>query len=394
MTEKHIETILDKYATPLYVFDIKTLRERVRCLKSRLPDDIAICYAIKANPFVVKQICPYIDKLEVCSPGEMMICAENNVDFAKIVVSGVYKSAGFIDKMVDLHDNVDCFTVESMSQYKLLLRCADKYSKKLRLLLRLTSGSQFGLNESEIKEIISTYDKNKITINGIQYFSGTQKTSLKRLKREINYLDSFLSELKDDFGFCAEEFEFGPGFPVAYFQNAEFDEEAYLEEFFDLISSMHFKAKITLELGRSIAASCGCYMTGVVDVKNNLNQNYAIVDGGINHITYFGQSMAMKLPHHKIYPDRPEENTANWNICGSLCTTNDIIMKNTPFHNLKIGDTIIFENTGAYCMTEGISLFLSRDLPRVLLIDEQENILSARGDEPTYKLNKTNERNI
>ena len=28
----------------------------------------------------------------------------------------------------------------------------------------------------------------------------------------------------------------------------------------------------------------------------------------------------------------------------------------------------VFENTGAYCMTEGISLFLSRDLPSVALL--------------------------
>ena len=38
--------------------------------------------------------------------------------------------------------------------------------------------------------------------------------------------------------------------------------------------------------------------------------------------------------------------------------------------DLHIGDRVVFPNAGAYCMTEGLALFLSRDLPRVYLCDE------------------------
>ena len=54
---------------------------------------------------------------------------------------------------------------------------------------------------------------------------------------------------------------------------------------------------------------------------------------------------------------------------------------------MQIGDAFVFENTGAYCMTEGISLFLSRDLPAVLKIKENNEIEVARENMPTYKLN-------
>ncbi len=52
-----------------------------------------------------------------------------------------------------------------------------------------------------------------IEIKGIQYFSGTQKHSLKKLKREIGYLDEFLISVSDKTGFSIQELEFGPGLP-------------------------------------------------------------------------------------------------------------------------------------------------------------------------------------
>lgn len=390
MNNSTTEKILRSYATPLYVFEIDALKNRVDYLKSRLPKDVSLCYAIKANTFIVSDLCPYIEKLEVCSPGEMMLCLEKGVELSKIVVSGVYKTRDFIEEIVKDHSGVNCFTVESAEQYDMLIEFAEKYNKKIKLLLRLTSGNQFGLDEDGVKKIIASYDKNAVEIIGIQYFSGTQKTSLKRIKREIDYADAFLAELENEYGFKSDEFEYGPGLPVAYFDTDKFNEEEYLAEFSSLLSSMKYKAKITLEVGRSLVADCGNYITKVVDMKSNQNQNYAIVDGGMNHITYFGQSMAMKHPFHSLFPIRDDGETKNWNICGSLCTVNDILMKNTPITDLKIGDAIVFKKTGAYCATEGISLFLSRDLPQVLIIDENGNINCAREAVATYKLNKAN----
>ena len=45
--------ILSAYQTPLYVFDMKNLKERIGFLRSRLPEDVSLCYAVKANPFIL-----------------------------------------------------------------------------------------------------------------------------------------------------------------------------------------------------------------------------------------------------------------------------------------------------------------------------------------------------
>ena len=125
-----------------------------------------------------------------------------------------------------------------------------------------------------------------------------------------------------------------------------------------------------MELGRSLVASCGTYLTRVVDAKEVAGQRYAIVDGGMHQLVYYGQSMAMRRPPVRLLgaapPEGPEE--LPWNVCGSLCTTNDILVKRLPLAGLGEGSLLAFSRAGAYCATEGIALFLSRDLPRVALV--------------------------
>lgn len=388
MDNKQIEKALSRYDTPLYVFDIKVLKDRISYLKKALPESVALCYAIKANTFIVGEICDCNDCFEVCSPGELSVCFELNIPAEKIVLSGVYKTPELMEQLIRDGVPIRRYTVESVLQFEQLKVYAQRYDRKIDILLRLTSGNQFGINEGDIIKIISENAENPhICIKGVQYFSGTQKTSLKRHKKELEKLDAFLHSLTDDYGFKVWELEYGPGFPVSYFQSDSFDEAEYLQEFSALLNSLTYDAKITLELGRSIAASCGSYLTRVVDAKTNRDQNYAIVDGGMNHIVYFGQSMAMKQPFYELYPKRENGECKSWNLCGSLCTTNDILVKQLPLQELKIGDTVVFKNTGAYCMTEGISLFLSRDLPRVVLSGEDGELISVREPVNTYKLN-------
>ena len=388
MKQEIIENILKNYETPIYVFDIDKLKQRIRFLRENLTKRLELCYAIKANTFIVKEINDDVDRFEVCSPGEYSICEESSITPEKIVISGVYKTPSVIEYMITSNQKIGRYTVESLEQLKLLDELSKKHYIKLNVLLRLTSGNQFGINEEDIEEIIAEKDSyTNLNFEGIQYFSGTQKRTNKRLQKEIDYLDEFLTRLEEKYNYVAEELEFGTGFPVHYFQGEEFDEVEFLKEFSNGIDNMKYSGKIVIELGRSIAASCGYYLTKVVDKKTNKCQNYAILDGGIHHLVYYGQTMAMKFPHLEIYPLRDNKNTQDWNLMGSLCTINDIIIKQYPVSNLQVGDVFIFKNTGAYCMTEGISLFLSRELPEVALLKGGELKL-VREAFKTYTLNK------
>ena len=152
-------------------------------------------------------------------------------------------------------------------------------------------------------------------------------------------------------------------------------------------------------------ACCGTYLTAVVDAKTNQKVNYAIVDGGIHHLTYYGGAMAMKQPPVRFLEetdgngkqceavspaaaiDDAEASAESWTICGSLCTTNDILVKSLPVRDMHPGRVLAFERAGAYCMTEGVSLLLSRELPAIVLADETGTTHLARPHTRTDPLN-------
>ena len=143
-------------------------------------------------------------------------------------------------------------------------------------------------------------------------------------------------------------------------------------------------------MGRFLAAGCGYYLTRIADCKTNSGQNYCIVDGGIHQLNYYGQTMAMKLPFIRHLPQSPAgdgKGPSSCTVCGSLCTTADVIVKQLPLIHPQPGDLLVFEKTGAYSVTEGISLFLSRSLPPVLLYSRQRGMLQAREAYPTDLLN-------
>ena len=378
---------IESIGTPFYVFDIDVLKNRINYLKSMMPKNVHLCFAMKANPFVVKEIEDTIEKYEICSYGEWNIANELGVGHEKMVISGVYKDEDSMIDIINHYKHGEVITIESLNQIKLV----DKITKDKRALvdviLRLTSGNQFGMSEEEIISILENRSKyNFLNIMGIQYFSGTQKKLSRRIIKELEYVDDFVQKLKNELGFVTEELEFGPGFPVMYFEaETDFDENTYLMEIADKIKNLKYQGHITMELGRSIAASCGSYYTKVVDKKTNKEGNFAILDGGMNHIVYYGQMMAMKKPMLDIIPKR-NGNEENWNLVGALCTINDLIVKGLSVKSLELGDVFVFKNTGAYAMTEGISLFLSRDLPKVVFVKDGK-IEIVRSNIHTYKLN-------
>lgn len=369
------QKIIKKYGTPSYVYDIDVLLERVNYLQKKFTQKYGLVYAVKANTFIAKSLEHSVERYEICSPGEYDICDKLNISHQKMVISGVYKDLETIDRIMQRKDEILKYTVESINQYKLLDKLSKKYNKKIRLLIRLTSGNQFGVSENDLEEILKHHKNKLMTIDGIEYFSGTQKHSLNRINKEIDSLIELIDRLEAKYQIELNEIEYGPGLPVFYFQDDEFNEDEFLDGVKLALDKIQNK-KVTLEIGRSMVASCGSYLTKVVDKKTNKYGNYVILDGGINHLVYYGQTMAMKIPYYKLFPQKDNNGKQEvYNLCGSLCTINDFLVKNITTRVLEEGDVFAFQNVGAYSSTEGISLFLSRDLPKVILSQNKKTIL-------------------
>ena len=401
-----LKEIAIKCGTPSYIFDTDELCARIDAMQQILGCGVTVCYAMKANPFLISVLDKKLDKFEVCSPGEFAICEKEGINREKIVLSGVNKEKK--DILYTMKTGaVGIYTVESLNQLELINSCAVECGIKVKVLIRVTSGNQFGINERQVYEIADRKNELKgIIIEGIQCYSGTQKKKLSQIESEVVWLQAIAHTCETEHGVMLKEIEYGPGLSVDYFvtdkcdaMNTDFDE---LKEFAVMIKEMSEKFNVTLEMGRYIAATCGILISRIADMKMNDTTRYAIIDSGINHINYYGQAMAMKKPRCEFIPMEYTEWFADgadhevevysqgvqpYNICGSLCTVGDVIVKNLELKDAKIGDMIAFYNIGAYSVTEGIYLFLSRRMPAIVMYSKKNGYRIIRNPVDTFLIN-------
>ena len=387
MNEEKLRELAVSLDTPSYVFDTDILTERARWIADTIRP-AKLCFAMKANPFLVKVLDGYVERYEVCSPGEFHICVQNGLDMEKIVLSGVNKE--YEDVLYAMEQGVVHYTAESRGQFYLVSRCAEELDRHVEILLRVTSGNQFGMSEEDVRQLIRERDKYPyVNIRGLQYFTGTQKKVIKKIAAEVEYIEELIRRLEEEEGFVTRELEFGPGLGVPYFTKDDFAEDrSLLEAFMELFREKR-PYEVTFEMGRYLTASCGYYMTKIMDQKRNDAVNVCIVDGGINHVNYYGQNMAMKTPILSYFPQHPleQEKEEEWTVYGSLCTVADILLKKLPLCDARVGDYLVFHNIGAYSVTEGIYLFLSRRMPKIYLYGKTTGERLIREAVETWKWN-------
>lgn len=460
MKEAGIRKILDECASSFYVFDTDAAREEIRRMRTALPGRTRICYSMKANPFLTGALAGEADFIEACSFGEFAICERLGVPPEKIVLSGVNKGREDLLRVLERYGGRVTYTAESMTQWKVLDEYAKESGEDIRVLPRLTNGSQFGMDREEIETILEEQAERKADADclqaggsvqcvtgtessadghsragrgrgarviGIHFFAGTQKKNMQRDLGELRMLDGCLRRWKEEFGFEPERLEYGPGMAVDYYgtdQAQQEKEDRDLQALSEALDGMDFQGRAVLEFGRRIAATCGTYVTPVADVKVRRDadgpvHHFAIAEGGIHQITYYGQMMGMKIPPVYVLEQRLGAGAKNgsspapagsqdgpvpapaavgqgqagdagamkWSVFGSLCSMNDVLLRDVELGEVHAGDHLVFGRCGAYCPTEGIALFLSRDLPAVFLYDREGGAIKVRDLVPADELN-------
>lgn len=395
--------------TPYYVFDTDEFAKRAAMIRAALGCKggrrIPLCFSIKANPFLLHRLPEGLDHVEVCSPGELEICIALGVKPESIIYSGVMKEKCDIERAVSYGAGI--LTCESIRHAALISEVmsegaheAEFVKTKAQVILRLTSGNQFGMSLEDIEYIISHPDEFKgIMVMGIHYYSGTQK-SLRKINKDLEKIKSALTGLKEKYSFEPQLVEYGPGLCVEYFEDDWQEREIQaLDEAAEVLREFAEEYPLGIEMGRFLAASCGKYYTQVKDLKSTGDANYAILDGGIHHLNYFGQRMAMQVPPIKVYGSGLSENEektgveltelpdTDYTLCGSLCTVADVLVREVKLKALELGDVLEFGHCGAYSVTEAPALFLSRQLPAVYAYSKEYGYECLREHIPAAEIN-------
>lgn len=111
--------------------------------------------------------------------------------------------------------------------------------------------------------------------------------------------------------------------------------------------------------GKISGSSLWYYVTSIVDMKVNKEQPYVIMDGGINHLNYYGQQWRWNNILYALDAEemRKQKVRRSLESLWSTLYSQWCGCKAFSLYKPQLHDILVFERVGAYSVTEGIYLF-------------------------------------
>lgn len=368
--------------TPFYFYDIELLRETLRTvIQETSARGYEVHYALKANanPRVLKEISSLGFGADCVSGNEILCALDNGFPSSKIVFAGVGKTDKEIQ--VGLDNDIFCFNVESLPEMEAIDELAAKSGKIAQIAIRInpnvdanthkyiTTGleeNKFGLNESDLPEVISIIDKSKnLKLIGMHFHIGSQITDLTSYKN----LCIKVREIKKwfiDKGVSFEVINVGGGLGIDYDYPNDHS-IANFEEYFQLFeNNLELDEGQTLhfELGRSIVGQCGTLVSRIVYIKEGRTKKFMILDAGMTELL----RPALYGAFHKIENLTSNGKPCKYDVVGPICESSDTFGEDIFINESKRGDVIAIRSAGAYGEAMS-SKYNCRNLPESFFSD-------------------------
>lgn len=379
---KYQETLLafaDTQQVPFYVYDIDGLAAHI---KSLMNDDIKLWFAVKANPLssIIKTLDKQGMNFDVASTGELDQVLAQGISSDRILNTGPAKSKSQVKHF--LAQGVNTFVVESINQLALINEQAKAFGVRPSILLRVQlrfeqsdanplGGNEltpFGLGADEWRAVdLSNFEN--IDVIGLHIFQwGNMLDSQKMISLWQAMIEPLMS-LAKDLNFELKVLDLGGGLGIAYDNDDRQLSWEVLKQALKEIKTSANVDELWLELGRYAVGEYGYYVAEVVDVKENYQQQIAVLQGGINHLlrpAITEQPFPVELLGESSAADM------NFHVHGPLCTSLDKLGYLSLPNDLTIGNQLIFSQCGAYGFTESMPFFLCHELPAEVIIEQGE----------------------
>lgn len=367
--------LAEKYGTPLYLLDERTIRGHCRTFQQSIDDNYGgkglAVYASKA--LNCKEMCRIIKEeglgIDVVSGGELYTALSVDFPPEKIVFHGNNKTADEI-KMA-LESGVGRIVVDNLTELRTIEKMANELGKKPGVMIRIKPGidahthnfirtgqidSKFGfaLETGEAFEAVrEVLEQKNVTLKGVHCHIGSQIFEIEPFKAAAEVMLGFIAKVKNELSYEIKELNLGGGFGIRYLK----DDDAKLYKTFMEQVSVTVKETcaglglnipfIMIEPGRSIVGPAGTTLYSVGAVKTIPGiRNYVSVDGGMTdnprYILY--QSEYSVAVANKI--NEPADYVAT--VAGRCCESGDLVQENTKIQTPEPGDILAVFCTGAY----------------------------------------------
>ena len=364
--------LAEKYDTPLYVIDEKTLRSICKDYKMAFKNysKVRMMYASKALCTVAlsKIISEEGFGFDTVSAGEIYTVYKSGADMSKVLFNGNNKSYDELVLAIEL--GVGRISVDNFFELSLLNEIAKSYNKTIDILLRITPGiechtheyvqtghldSKFGFDLTQVDDAVDlTLNEYKnLKIHGFHAHVGSQIFETSIFADEIDILTKEISRIKEQYNISLDEINIGGGLGVKYVDSdcppSTFEiAEIIIKELNKCVEKYRIEyPTLILEPGRSIISTSGVTLYTIGSSKQvPKGKKYVAVDGGM--ADNLRPAMYCAKYSAEIANNIKSRNSETVTIAGRYCESGDILINDITLPNPEEGDILCVYNTGAY----------------------------------------------
>jgi diaminopimelate decarboxylase len=358
----------------LYLPDVAA--GRARALRAVLPDWLRVCFAVKANSYgpVLTALAPQLDGFEVASAAEAQ-AARTLAPEGLLVAAGPGKSPELLRALVE--QRVDVVNVESVLELHRLSQVAAEAGVRVDVALRVNpsrvalggalamggTATAFGVPEPDLPAALdAAAGLPCLRVVGLHVHAVSGVLDAGAYAAYVRWCLEFAAATARARGLELRLVDVGGGIGVPFGVDAPFD----LDRLGSQLADVRPPAGVTavVEPGRYLAADCGWYAAGVIDVKRSYGTAFAVLRGGINH---FQLPASWDLIHRfavvavddwPLDVPRPEVRDGLVTVVGELCTPEDTLARDARVERLRAGDVVVFPQAGAYGWEFAMPAFL------------------------------------
>ena len=374
--------------TPLFVYSRERIAARVAELRSALPRQVALNYAVKANPFgpVLQAMAGLVDGFDIASGGELAMVTAAGIDPGRVSFAGPGKRDDELEAAIAAGVTLN---LESEGEAARALAIAARIGVQPKLAVRVNpdfdlkgSGMKmgggakpFGVDAERVPALVKQLLAAGADWRGFHIFAGSQALDASAIAETQAQTLALAARLAAEAGAMPPKVNLGGGLGIPYFPGDEpLDLAAVGEALGAQLEQLPAELADTafcIELGRYLVGESGVYLTRVVDRKVSHGEVYIVTDGGLHHQLAASGNFGTVV--RRNYPvaiasrfGAPVEEEAS--VVGCLCTPLDRLADKGGFPRAEVGDLVAVFCAGASGASASPAMFLGQGPAAEILV--------------------------
>lgn len=372
-------SLLSRFGSPLYVYELAAVREAYRQLLAAFPyAPTEIHYAIVCNKnrAIVQALHALGAGVHANTPGDAFAALEAGVPADRLVYSGTNLDRADLDFLLARGIRLNLDSLDQL--HDAASRAAEVPGRALGLRVLIDEPdrpNRIGVAPGELPRAVALAGAAGLRLTGLHMYAGTNNRSLARFEACLQRLIA-ASEALPDLQFL----DVGGGYGVAYREGQTPLDlgalgAAVAAQLEALSARRGRRITLVVEPGRTLVARAGTLYTTVVSVKERGGRRYVGVDSTVGNIVV----ESVYHPYHRIEAvtaaggplDLPTD------ICGNTTHSRDFLGRDLRLPALRPGDVLALRDVGAYGYAMS-SHFLNRPRPAEVVLDGPSVQLTTR----------------